>query len=86
MKKVIKNNYKFILGIIVGLIISVTSVYAVEAYIESKKVSYDNKHTEKDNVKLHGIGLKSIDSAVKNLNGIVDIEFKDNVFIMKILI
>ncbi len=42
MKKVIKNNYKFILGIIVGLIISVTSVYAIDAYIESNKVTYTN--------------------------------------------
>ncbi len=42
MKKVIKNNYKFILGMILGLVISVSSVYAVEAYIESNKVSYDN--------------------------------------------
>ncbi len=42
MKKVIKNNYKFILGMILGLVVSVSSVYAVEAYIESNKVSYDN--------------------------------------------
>ena len=48
--RVIKNNYKFILGIIVGLMISISSVYAIDAYIESNKVSYDNKHTEKDNV------------------------------------
>ena len=50
MKKVIKNNYKFILGIIIGLIISITTVYAVEAYIESNKVSFDNKHTKTNNV------------------------------------
>ena len=42
MKRVIKNNYKFILGIIVGLIISITTVYAVDAYIESNKVAYNN--------------------------------------------
>ncbi len=46
MKKVIKNNYKFILGIILGLVISVSSVYAVEAYIESNKVSYDNSKSK----------------------------------------
>ena len=45
MKRVIKNNYKFIIGIIVGLIISVSSVYAIEAYIESNKVAY-NKHNK----------------------------------------
>ena len=41
------------LGMILGLVISVSSVYAVEAYIESNKVSYDNhseKITKKDNV------------------------------------
>ena len=48
MKKVIKNNYKFILGIIVGLIISVIAVYAVDAYIESNKVTYNNHN--KNNV------------------------------------
>ncbi len=46
MKKVIKNNYKFILGMILGLVISVSSVYAVEAYIESNKVSYDNSKSK----------------------------------------
>ncbi len=53
MKKVIKNNYKLLVGILIGLVISVSSVYAVEAYIESNKVSYDNhseKITKKDNV------------------------------------
>ncbi len=50
MKRIIKNNYKFILGIIVGLIISITTVYAVDAYIESNKVSFDNKHTKTNTV------------------------------------
>ncbi len=50
MKKVIKNNYKIIIGIIIGIILSVTTVYAVEAYIESSKVSFDNKHTKTNNV------------------------------------
>ena len=42
MKRVIKDNYKFILGLILGLIISITTVYAVDAYIESNKVAYNN--------------------------------------------
>ncbi len=42
MKRVIKNNYKFILGLILGLVISVTTVYAIDAYIESNKVTYNN--------------------------------------------
>ncbi len=50
MKRIIKNNYKIIIGIVIGMIISITSVYAIEAYIESNKVSYDNKYTDKDNV------------------------------------
>ena len=58
----------------------------IEICNSSNYVDITDLHTEKDNVKLHGIGLKSIDSAVKNLNGIVDIEFKNNIFIIKILI
>ncbi len=50
MKRIIKNNYKIIMGIVIGIILSVTSVYAVDAYIESNKVTYDNKYTKKDNV------------------------------------
>ena len=43
MKRVIKDNYKFILGLILGLVISITTVYAVDAYIESNKVAYMKK-------------------------------------------
>ncbi len=43
MKKVIKNNYKLIIGIIIGLTMSITGVYAAAtAIIQSKEVSYDN--------------------------------------------
>ena len=50
MKRIIKNNYKIIIGILIGILLSVTTVYAIDAYIESNKVSYDNKYTKKDNV------------------------------------
>ncbi len=53
MKKVIKNNYKIVIGIIIGIILSVTTVYAIDAYIESNKVAYDNHNkttTTKENV------------------------------------
>ncbi len=50
MKKLIKNNYKILMGILIGILLSVTTVYAIDAYIESKKISYDNKYTKKDNV------------------------------------
>ena len=39
--RVLKKNYKFILGIIVGLIIAGTSVYAATV-LSSKDISYDN--------------------------------------------
>ena len=48
MKRV-NNKCMLILGVVIGIIISVTSVYAVDAYIESRKVSYDNKYTNKSN-------------------------------------
>ena len=48
MKKIIKNNYKIIIAFILGLIISGTTVYAVDAYIESNKVAYNNHN--KNNV------------------------------------
>ena len=46
MKRVIKNNYKIIIGILIGVLLSVTTVYAVEAYIESSKVTYNNHNKE----------------------------------------
>ncbi len=42
MKRIIINNYKFIFGLILGLVISLTTVYAIDAYIESNKVAYNN--------------------------------------------
>ena len=40
--KRINNKYIFILGLILGIIISTVTVYAVDAYIESNKVAYNN--------------------------------------------
>ena len=48
MKRVLKNNYKIIIGILIGVVLSVTTVYAVDAYIESNKVAYNNHN--KNNV------------------------------------
>ena len=42
MKRVIKNNNKIIIGILIGVVLSVTTVNAVDAFIESNKVAYDN--------------------------------------------
>ena len=49
MKKANKK-YIFVLCLFIGLMISISSVHAIEAYIESSKVSYDNKYTDKNNV------------------------------------
>ncbi len=48
MKRVINNNNKIIIGFIIGLLFSITTVYAVDAYIESNKVAYTNHN--KNNV------------------------------------
>ncbi len=46
MKKVIKNNYKILIGIIIGIvIISVSIVYAESTMIDSEEVTYDNEAT-----------------------------------------
>ena len=47
MKKIsrfIKNNYKFLIGVIVGLLLSGTGVYAANT-IYSKNVTYDNSNS-----------------------------------------
>ena len=46
MKRIIKNNYKIIISFVLGIIVSATGVYALDAYIESNKVSYNN-HNKK---------------------------------------
>ncbi len=49
MKKVIKNNYKILIGIIIGIvIISVSIVYAESTMIDSEEVTYDNKESHGD--------------------------------------
>ncbi len=53
MKKVIKNNYKILIGIIIGIvIISISIVYAESTMIDSEEVTYDNttSHGEHNNV------------------------------------
>lgn len=58
----------------------------IEVSNSSCDVDVSDIRTEKSNKLLHGIGLKSIGSAVKDLGGIVSIDCKNNVFIIKILI
>ena len=51
MKKIIKDNYPILIGILIG-IISISGVYAASTMIESEEVTYDNKesHGEYTNV------------------------------------
>lgn len=58
----------------------------IEICNSSDYVDISNLHTEKSDINLHGIGLKSVDAAVKELNGIVHIDYKNDMFIVKILI
>ncbi len=45
--KILKKNYKFILGFIIGIIlVGSISVYAVSTIIDSKDVTYDNKNSK----------------------------------------
>ena len=44
ISKFIKNNYKFLIGVIVGLLLSGTGVYAANT-IYSKNVTYDNSNS-----------------------------------------
>ena len=44
ISKFIKNNYKFLIGVIVGLLLPGTGVYAANT-IYSKNVTYDNSNS-----------------------------------------
>ena len=47
ISKFIKNNYKFLIGVIVGLLLSGTGVYAANT-IYSSNVTYDNSNSGLD--------------------------------------
>lgn len=42
MKKLIKSNIKLIIGILIGMVLSITTVYAATILFASSQVSYDN--------------------------------------------
>ena len=42
MKKFVRNNYKLLIGIIIGVILSVTGVYAATILYNSNAVGFDN--------------------------------------------
>lgn len=42
MKKLIKSNIKLIIGILIGMVLSITTVYAATILFASNQVGYDN--------------------------------------------
>ncbi len=74
ISKTLKNNYKLIVGVLIGLVLSVGSVYALDniAAIDSEEVSYDNteSHGDYENVQ------KSIDELYER-SGVSTTEWKD---------
>ena len=50
MKKIVKKNYKILIGIIIGIIISTTIVYSAENILTGSDVTYSNGSSSSDNV------------------------------------
>ncbi len=77
MKKKTKNKIKLLIGILIGLILSVSGVYATSSMIESEEVTYDNKtsHETTNNVQeaidelYERSGLHKDEWKEENLNG-----------------
>ena len=46
MKKLLKNNIKLFVGIIIGLVLAGTTVYAATIYYQGSNVGYDNSATQ----------------------------------------
>ena len=58
----------------------------IEIDNSSLSVDINNMATTKTDKKIHGIGLYSIEYAVKQINGLMTYEYADNVFSLKIVI
>ncbi|MBO5414973.1 MAG: hypothetical protein J6A17_05045 [Bacilli bacterium] len=71
--KILKKNYKFILGIIVGLIIAGTGVYAA-TILTSNQVSYDNTNSKLSSTNVKD-ALDELSTKAENTNS------KDNIVI-----
>ncbi len=52
MKKVVKKHYKIVIGLIIGILISATVVYAAQTVLMGNEISYDNgtSHGTSNNV------------------------------------
>lgn len=76
MKEKIKNNTKLFLGIFLGLLISITTVYGAVTIIKSSDVTYDNTKSGGTSKTVQG----SIDELYKRANqlaGILDTKWED---------
>ncbi len=64
MKKIIKKHYKIVIGVIIGLIISIPVVYAAQTVLSGDEISYNNgtSHGISDNVQ------GAIDELYKKIN------------------
>ncbi len=54
MKKIVKKNYKIIIGIVIGIIISTTVAYGANEIISDKDVSYDNGQSHGSSTNVQG--------------------------------
>lgn len=61
MKKFVKNNHKLLIGIIIGVIISGTGVYAATILFASGDVGFDNTNT---NLTLNGNPVDNVQDAI----------------------
>ncbi len=50
MKRIVKKNYKILIGIVIGIIISTTIVYSAENILTGEDISYDNKTSGEETV------------------------------------
>lgn len=59
MKKLIKSNIKLIIGILIGMVLSITTVYAATILFASNQVSYSNTTS--------GLSATNVQSAIDEL-------------------
>ncbi len=52
----------------------------------SNEVETENLQTEKRNKLNHGIGIKSMTAAIEKMNGVMEVKYKNNIFMVDILL
>ena len=73
----LNKKYKLILGIIIAILLSTTSVYAVTTVIESKEVVYDNSRKGGSSENVQG-SIDELYTKIKKLSGVGDEVYKDS--------